>query len=61
MVYLLKKNDISCLDIVNFILYGIIKVFNYSEDFFFDLFGSSDIFEEVSVDECLESFVINFN
>ncbi|ELI3476155.1 ATP-dependent Clp protease ATP-binding subunit ClpA [Vibrio cholerae] len=59
--YLLKKNDISRLDIVNFISHGITKASNHSEDSSSDSFGSSDTSEEVSVDERLESFATNLN
>ncbi|APF82614.1 ATP-dependent Clp protease ATP-binding subunit [Vibrio cholerae] len=59
--YLLKKNDISRLDIVNFISHGITKASNHSEDSSSDSFGSSDTSEEVSADERLESFATNLN
>ncbi|EOW9182865.1 ATP-dependent Clp protease ATP-binding subunit ClpA [Vibrio cholerae] len=59
--YLLKKNDISRLDIVNFISHGITKAPNHSEDSSSDSFGSSDTSEEVSADERLESFATNLN
>ncbi|EJL6583659.1 ATP-dependent Clp protease ATP-binding subunit ClpA [Vibrio metoecus] len=59
--YLLKKNDISRLDIVNFISHGITKASNHSEDSSSDSFGSSDSSEEVSADERLESFATNLN
>ncbi|GIB99517.1 ATP-dependent Clp protease ATP-binding subunit ClpA [Vibrio cholerae] len=59
--YLLKKNDISRLDIVNFISHGITKASNHSEDSSSDSFGSSDASEEVSADERLESFATNLN
>ncbi|EOX1605150.1 TPA: ATP-dependent Clp protease ATP-binding subunit ClpA [Vibrio cholerae] len=59
--YLLKKNDISRLDIVNFISHGITKASNHSEDSSADSFGSSDTSEEVSADERLESFATNLN
>ncbi|ENM5741561.1 ATP-dependent Clp protease ATP-binding subunit ClpA [Vibrio metoecus] len=59
--YLLKKNDISRLDIVNFISHGITKASNHSEDSSPDSFGSSDGSEEVSADERLESFATNLN
>jgi len=59
--YLLKKNDISRLDIVNFISHGITKASNHSEDSSSDSFGSSDGSEEVSADERLESFATNLN
>ncbi|EPO3043985.1 ATP-dependent Clp protease ATP-binding subunit ClpA [Vibrio cholerae] len=59
--YLLKKNDISRLDIVNFISHGITKASNHSEDSSSDSFGSSDTSEEVGADERLESFATNLN
>ncbi|HAS5924572.1 TPA: ATP-dependent Clp protease ATP-binding subunit ClpA [Vibrio cholerae] len=59
--YLLKKDDISRLDIVNFISHGITKASNHSEDSSSDSFGSSDTSEEVSADERLESFATNLN
>lgn len=59
--YLLKKNDISRLDIVNFISHGITKASNHSEDSSSDSFGRSDTSEEVSADERLESFATNLN
>lgn len=59
--YLLKKNDISRLDIVNFISHGITKASNHSEDSSSDSFGSSDTSEEMSADERLESFATNLN
>ncbi|WP_336915171.1 ATP-dependent Clp protease ATP-binding subunit ClpA [Vibrio cholerae] len=59
--YLLKKNDISRLDIVNFISHGITKASNHSEDSSSESFGSSDTSEEVSADERLESFATNLN
>ncbi|EKF9300883.1 ATP-dependent Clp protease ATP-binding subunit ClpA [Vibrio cholerae] len=59
--YLLKKNDISRLDIVNFISHGITKASNHSEDSSSDSFGSSDTSEELSADERLESFATNLN
>ncbi|EGR0540677.1 ATP-dependent Clp protease ATP-binding subunit ClpA [Vibrio cholerae] len=59
--YLLKKNDISRLDIVNFISHGITKASNHSDDSSSDSFGSSDTSEEVSADERLESFATNLN
>ncbi|CAE6907065.1 ATP-dependent Clp protease ATP-binding subunit ClpA [Vibrio alginolyticus] len=59
--YLLKKNDISRLDIVNFISHGITKASGASEDP-----SSSDSFSSESVDdpngeERLESFATNLN
>ena len=59
--YLLKKNDISRLDIVNFISHGITKASGSSEDS-----SSSDSFgseapEETNPEERLESFATNLN
>ncbi|WP_394248342.1 ATP-dependent Clp protease ATP-binding subunit ClpA [Vibrio profundi] len=59
--YLLKKNDISRLDIVNFISHGITKASGDSDDS-----SSSDSFgtessEEVNSEERLESFATNLN
>ncbi|MBR9788969.1 MAG: ATP-dependent Clp protease ATP-binding subunit ClpA [Vibrionaceae bacterium] len=59
--YLLKKNDISRLDIVNFISHGITKASGASEDP-----SSSDSFSAESTDdsnaeERLESFATNLN
>ncbi|MDN3614592.1 MAG: ATP-dependent Clp protease ATP-binding subunit ClpA [Vibrio gallaecicus] len=59
--YLLKKNDISRLDIVNFISHGITKSGNDSEDLSSsDSFGSEST-EEVSSEDRLESFATNLN
>lgn len=59
--YLLKKNDISRLDIVNFISHGITKASSQGDEP-----GSSDSFggdtvEESNSDERLESFATNLN
>ncbi|MBW3696599.1 ATP-dependent Clp protease ATP-binding subunit ClpA [Vibrio sp. T187] len=59
--YLLKKNDISRLDIVNFISHGITKASSDSDDS-----SSSDSFgtessEEINSEERLESFATNLN
>jgi ATP-dependent Clp protease ATP-binding subunit ClpA len=61
--YLLKKNDISRLDIVNFISHGITKASSSSDDASpsSDSFGSSDSVEEGSSEERLESFATNLN
>lgn len=59
--YLLKKNDISRLDIVNFISHGITKASGAGEDpSSLDSF-SSDSVEETGSDERLESFATNLN
>ncbi|EKO3640304.1 ATP-dependent Clp protease ATP-binding subunit ClpA [Vibrio metschnikovii] len=57
--YLLKKNDISRLDIVNYISHGITKT-SGAEDSSEDAFGSSSP-EESNSDERLESFACNLN
>ncbi|WGV99303.1 ATP-dependent Clp protease ATP-binding subunit ClpA [Vibrio sp. YMD68] len=57
--YLLKKNDISRLDIVNFISHGIAKSSSSNDDSS-ESFGSENV-EEGSSDERLESFAINLN
>ncbi|NOH95277.1 ATP-dependent Clp protease ATP-binding subunit ClpA [Vibrio sp. 99-70-13A1] len=59
--YLLKKNDISRLDIVNFISHGITKSGSDSEDLSSsDSFGSESA-EEVGSEDRLESFATNLN
>ncbi|MCG9684253.1 ATP-dependent Clp protease ATP-binding subunit ClpA [Vibrio sp. Isolate23] len=60
--YLLKKNDISRLDIVNFISHGITKASSSSDDASSsDSFSSSDNTEEAGSEERLESFASNLN
>ncbi|NOI56955.1 ATP-dependent Clp protease ATP-binding subunit ClpA [Vibrio coralliilyticus] len=60
--YLLKKNDISRLDIVNFISHGITKASSSGDDSSSsDSFSSSDSTEEVGSEERLESFASNLN
>ncbi|UUM29717.1 ATP-dependent Clp protease ATP-binding subunit ClpA [Vibrio japonicus] len=59
--YLLKKNDISRLDIVNFISHGITKASSQSDDASSDSFSSDSNVEEVNSDERLESFATNLN
>ncbi|WP_394144570.1 ATP-dependent Clp protease ATP-binding subunit ClpA [Vibrio atypicus] len=58
--YLLKKNDISRLDIVNFISHGITKASSSDDASSSDSF-SSDSVEETSPEERLESFATNLN
>ncbi|MFV0448977.1 MAG: ATP-dependent Clp protease ATP-binding subunit ClpA [Vibrio sp.] len=59
--YLLKKNDISRLDIVNYISHGITKTSSGSgEDSSSDSFGT-DSSDDSSADERLESFATNLN
>ncbi|MFC3024748.1 ATP-dependent Clp protease ATP-binding subunit ClpA [Vibrio zhugei] len=58
--YLLKKNDVSRLDIVNFISHGITKASNSSEDPSSESFGPESS-EEASSEERLESFATNLN
>ncbi|EJE8512253.1 ATP-dependent Clp protease ATP-binding subunit ClpA [Vibrio parahaemolyticus] len=59
--YLLKKNDISRLDIVNFISHGITKASGAGEDSSSSDSFSSDSVEETGSDERLESFATNLN
>ncbi len=58
--YLLKKNDISRLDIVNYISHGITKASSASDDPSSDSFGTEST-EESSSEERLESFATNLN
>ncbi|MGY2573605.1 ATP-dependent Clp protease ATP-binding subunit ClpA [Vibrio sp. C8] len=58
--YLLKKNDISRLDIVNYISHGITKASSSSEDPSSDSFGTESSDESPS-EERLESFATNLN
>lgn len=58
--YLLKKNDISRLDIVNYISHGITKASSSNEDSASDSFSSENV-EEGSSEERLESFATNLN
>ncbi|GLT17702.1 ATP-dependent Clp protease ATP-binding subunit ClpA [Vibrio zhanjiangensis] len=60
--YLMKKNDISRLDIVNFISHGITKASSSSDDSSSsDSFSSNDSAEESGSEERLESFASNLN
>ena len=59
--YLLKKNDISRLDIVNFISHGITKASSSGEESSSSDSFSSDNTEEAGTDERLESFATNLN
>ncbi|HAS8153776.1 ATP-dependent Clp protease ATP-binding subunit ClpA [Vibrio vulnificus] len=60
--YLLKKNDISRLDIVNYISHGITKASGASDDSSSsDSFGSDSSSEDSSSEERLESFATNLN
>ncbi|EHR6738325.1 ATP-dependent Clp protease ATP-binding subunit ClpA [Vibrio parahaemolyticus] len=59
--YLLKKNDISRLDIVNFISHGITKASGAGDDPSSSDSFSSDSVEETGSDERLESFATNLN
>ncbi|ELP5728794.1 ATP-dependent Clp protease ATP-binding subunit ClpA [Vibrio vulnificus] len=61
--YLLKKNDISRLDIVNFISHGITKAAGASDESSSssESFGSDASSDENSSDERLESFATNLN
>lgn len=59
--YLLKKNDISRLDIVNYISHGITKASSSSgEDSSSDSFGTESS-DDSPADERLESFATNLN
>ncbi len=58
--YLLKKNDISRLDIVNYISHGITKASSPSDDPSSDSFGSESP-EDSPSEERLESFATNLN
>ncbi|MGV1718786.1 ATP-dependent Clp protease ATP-binding subunit ClpA [Vibrio furnissii] len=58
--YLLKKNDISRLDIVNYISHGITKASSSGDESSSDSFGTESG-EEISADERLESFATNLN
>jgi ATP-dependent Clp protease ATP-binding subunit ClpA len=59
--YLLKKHDVSRLDIVNFISHGISKASNQEDDSAPDVFNSESQPDEVPADERLESFATNLN
>ena len=59
--YLLKKNDISRLDIVNFISHGITKASSSGDESSSTDSFSSDNAEESGTDERLESFATNLN
>lgn len=59
--YLLKKNDISRLDIVNFISHGITKASSSGDESSSSDSFSSDNTEETGTDERLESFATNLN
>ncbi|WP_260258839.1 ATP-dependent Clp protease ATP-binding subunit ClpA [Vibrio intestinalis] len=59
--YLLKKNDISRLDIVNFISHGISKTTGEADDSSSESFGSEAPSEDNSSEERLESFATNLN
>lgn len=58
--YLLKKNDISRLDIVNFISHGITKASNADDEPSSGSFNSETT-EETSTEDRLESFATNLN
>ncbi|KOO16347.1 Clp protease ClpA [Vibrio xuii] len=59
--YLLKKNDISRLDIVNFISHGITKASSSDEDAGSSGSFGSEAVEENSSEDRLESFATNLN
>ncbi|WP_299687916.1 ATP-dependent Clp protease ATP-binding subunit ClpA [uncultured Vibrio sp.] len=60
--YLLKKNDISRLDIVNFISHGITKASNEGDNASpSDSFGGAESAEEANSEDRLENFATNLN
>lgn len=60
--YLLKKNDISRLDIVNFISHGITKASNEGDNASSsDSFGGAENAEEANSEDRLENFATNLN
>lgn len=59
--YLLKKHDVSRLDIVNYISHGITKASNSDEDPSSDSFGDGHAAEDIPAEEKLESFASNLN
>ncbi|WP_409438310.1 ATP-dependent Clp protease ATP-binding subunit ClpA [Vibrio sp. BS-M-Sm-2] len=60
--YLLKKNDISRLDIVNFISHGITKASNEGDSPSpSDSFGGAENAEEANSEDRLENFATNLN
>ncbi|MGI9876325.1 ATP-dependent Clp protease ATP-binding subunit ClpA [Vibrio chagasii] len=60
--YLLKKNDISRLDIVNFISHGITKTSNEGDSASSsDSFGGAENAEEANSEDRLENFATNLN
>ncbi|KZX64815.1 ATP-dependent Clp protease ATP-binding subunit ClpA [Vibrio sp. HI00D65] len=60
--YLLKKNDISRLDIVNFISHGITKASNEGDRASSsDSFGGAENAEEANSEDRLENFATNLN
>ena len=59
--YLLKKNDVSRLDIVNFISHGITKGSGSNDESSPDSFGNDAPIEEANGEDRLESFAQNLN
>ncbi|OLQ95191.1 ATP-dependent Clp protease ATP-binding subunit ClpA [Vibrio ponticus] len=59
--YLLKKNDVSRLDIVNFISHGITKGSGSNDEPSSDSFSNDTTPEEANGEERLESFATNLN
>ncbi|GAB2664537.1 ATP-dependent Clp protease ATP-binding subunit ClpA [Vibrio panuliri] len=59
--YLLKKNDVSRLDIVNFISHGITKASGSNDESSSDSFSNEAPAEEANGEERLESFATNLN
>lgn len=59
--YLLKKNDVSRLDIVNYISHGITKGSSSNDESSSDSFSNDAPVEEVNGEERLENFAQNLN
>lgn len=60
--YLLKKNDVSRLDIVNYISHGITKTPNSDEGHSSDVFPTdTPAVDDINPEERLESFAVNLN
>lgn len=59
--YLLKKHDVSRLDIVNYISHGISKSSDKDDESSPEVFGSNPQQEDIPADERLEAFATNLN
>ncbi len=59
--YLLKKHDVSRLDIVNYISHGISKSSGSDDSASSDIFGSESTPDETPAEERLEAFASNLN